>query len=98
MGLRLDKSFFLQVKCGQLGDLQVGKMGNRGTNQMRGQVGSGPFPMGSPGGVKEGGKMTSSSLDMLSLRYPWIIGIETSLGLELGEQGWRVERVGVISM
>ena len=27
--------------------------------------------MGSPGGAKEGGKMTSSSLDMLSLRYPW---------------------------
>ena len=35
--------------------------------------------------------MTSSSLDMLSLR---IIGTETALGLEPGEQGWGWRELG----
>ena len=50
--------------------------------------------MGSPGGAKEGGKMTSSSLDMLSLRYPW----RDILGSGAGGAGVGVERVGLISM
>ena len=37
VGIRFDKLFFLQVKCGQLGDQRVGKMGNRGRKQMRGK-------------------------------------------------------------
>ena len=46
---------------------------------------------GAQEGSKKGGKMTSSSLDMLSLR---IIGTETPLGLELGEQGWGWRELG----
>ena len=37
VGIRFDKLLFLQVKCGQLGDQRVGKMGNRGRKQMRGK-------------------------------------------------------------
>ena len=36
MGMRFDKFFFLQVKCGSLGDQWVEKMRNRGMKQMRG--------------------------------------------------------------
>jgi len=44
--------------------------------------------MGSPGGAKEGGKMTSSSLDMLSLRYPWRDILGSGAG-GAGVGGWR---------
>jgi len=53
VGIRFDKLFFLQVKCGQMGDQRVGKMGNRGRKQMRGKGAQGHSQWGAQEGPKK---------------------------------------------